>query len=168
MFHLEICVVAVILTSTSALDLCSDKHEGPCKKSSSCEPLVTPMNSTHLRVNWENVFEEGCEDSHIETMEIETKENRTTAKRKTVTLSQKETFVKVSPCQQHIITVKMIMTDTYGHAQGRSFLTTPAVEYNKIEQKSEKYPFDDLLGSKVVPKICLKAKQGCCKLLLNC
>ena len=126
----DIFMMSVILTSASAFD-CSDPHHGPCKKSSQCEPLVTPMNSTHLRINWENVFEEGCEDGYIEKMEIETNEETTTVTHKKVKLSQKETFVKANPCLQHIIYIKLFMTDTYRATHGRSFLTTPAY---KIQQ----------------------------------
>ena len=86
MIHLDVCVIAVILTSTSALDLCSDPHKGPCKKTSQCEPSVIPMNSTHLLVNWENVLSEGCQESHIENMDIVILENGSSVRqfRKTV------------------------------------------------------------------------------------
>ena len=133
MFHLDIFMIAVILTSASALPLCSDDHKGPCKRTNQCQPSVTPENSTHLLVNWENVFEEGCEDGYIEKMEIETREETTTSvTHKKVKLSQKETLVKANPCLQHIITVKMIMTPTYSRTYGRGALRTPAMDYNKI------------------------------------
>ena len=159
MFHPGVCIIAVILTSTWASDVwdCSDTHEGPCKRMNQCRPLVTPMNSTHLRVNWENVFEEGCEDGFIEKMEIETKEETTTVTHKKVKLSQKETFVKANPCLQHIIYIKLFMTGSYSANHSRSFVTTPAMEYNKIEQESDNYPFGGLLSTTVVPEICLKA-----------
>jgi len=158
MLRCDISVIAFILTLASAvaLDLCSDTHKGPCKRSSQCELLATPGNSTHLKVNWENVLEEGCEDNHIQNMAIETLENTTTGTKTIVNLSQKETFVRANPCLQHIIHVKMIMTQTYSDTYGRSFLATPAMMYNKIEVRNEKYPFGGLLNVTAVPKICLK------------
>ena len=156
MFHLDICVVAVILTSTSALDLCSDPHGGPCKKTNKCEPSVTPKNSTHLLVNWENVFEEGCE-SHIKKMEIVILEKKSTEKRKAVSLSQKESVVLANPCLAHIVRIELFLTDSYSGSYGRNNLRSPSIEYNKIERESEKYPFGGLLITTVVPKICLKA-----------
>ena len=158
----DICVIAIILASASAdiqsndLDLCSDTHDGPCKRSSQCEPLVIPKNSTHLRVNWENAFE-GCEDSHIEKMVIEIVENLTTTTRETVKLSQKEASVEANPCLQHIIRVKLSMTSAYRFTHGRSYLKSLPFGYNKVEPENDKYPFGGLLQIKVVPKICLKA-----------
>ena len=160
MIHLGVYVIALILTSTSALDLCSDRHKGPCKKTSQCEPSVIPMNSTHLLVNWENVFSQECEESHIdkiEVVEIVNLENVSKINRNAVSRSQKETVVLADPCLAHIIGVSLFMTDDYSATFGRSFLQSPLTEYNKIEQGNEKYPFGGLLGIKVVPQICLKA-----------
>jgi len=155
MFVPNIFLVAFILTSASAFDPCYDSHKGPCKKTSQCLPLVTPMNSTHLRVNWEKVFE-GCKDSHIKKMKIEVEENTSSRKEQTATLSQKETFVQADPCLQHNIRVRLILTQSYSDEYGRRFLQSSSLTYNKIELKNEKYPFGGLLNITVVPKICLK------------
>ena len=154
MFHLDLCVIALILTSTSAWNFCSDPHKGPCKKTNQCKPSVMPMNSTHLLVNWENIVSEGCEESHIEKMEIVILES--TEKRKTVPVSQKETLVLANPCLAHIVRVELFLTESYARTYGRNSLRSASTEYNKIEPANEKYPFGGLLGNKVVPQICLK------------
>ena len=62
-------MVTAIPTLTSAYD-CNDIHKGPCKKTSQCEPVVMPKNTTHLVVEWENFLEESCEQRYIQDIKI--------------------------------------------------------------------------------------------------
>ena len=77
-------------------------------------------------------------------------------KRKEVSVNQKETAVLADPCSQHTIRVELFLTQIYSSTHGRNYLRSPSIEYNKIEPANEKYPFEGLLGKKVVQQICLK------------
>merc|ERR1711990_259053 len=121
MFFPKICViVTLILTLSSALDLCSDPHEGPCKRSTHCAPGVTPENSTHLRINWDNIFD-GCQEKHIEKMEIQINEGDSSEpKNEIVTFGNGKAVVLADPCLMQTITISLIMTLSYSNTNGRS------------------------------------------------
>ena len=154
----QFCIIALILTSASALDLCSDPHDGPCKKSSQCSPNVTPANSTHMLVNWENAFK-GCQDEHIEKTEIQIKRKvgpTGPSETRTVTVtSQEKTFhVEANPCLRQTIAIILVMKQKYSEDYGRGAIRTPGFQYNS--RKNGNYPFGGLLANEVVPSICLK------------
>ena len=150
---------AMVLSSASNQfyvdDLCPDAHKGPCKRSSQCEPFITPSNSTHLLVNWEDVFK-GCQKEHIERMEVEISKGKSKMKIN-ISVSQDSATIKADPCLQHDIVITMIMTKNYSDTYGRGVIRTPTFRYNS--RKSMNYPFGGLLATQVLPKICLK-KNG--------
>ena len=140
-------------SSKTSLDICRDAHKGPCKRSSQCFPKITPSNSTHLLVNWEDVFE-GCESSHIEQMEIQIRRGESHQ----VDFKQKHANFEANPCLKHTIVIRMFMAQSYAVSYGRSLLKNPYFEYNQIDVQNINYPFSGLLQTEVISKICLKKK----------
>ena len=156
MHNLIVIFFAMVSSSASnqfyVYDLCPDAHKGPCKRSSQCEPFITPSNSTHLLINWEDVFE-GCQKKHLERIEVEINKGVTKMKINT-SVNEDSASVKANPCLQHDIVITMIMTQNYSDIYGRGVVRTPTFRYNS--RKSMNYPFGGLLATQVVPKICLK------------
>ena len=154
---IKLCITALILiiAASANQDLCPDKHEGPCTRSSQCLPLVTPKNSTHLLVNWENVFE-GCKKKDLERMEIIIQENESPKESKVVTINQEKTFLlEASPCLKQTITIVVVMSQKYTDEHRRAAIRTPGFQYNN-RHKDKNYPFGGLLANEVLPSICLK------------
>ena len=154
MFLSKVVIISILLKSVTST--CVDHHKGPCKRTDQCEPLVTPINSTHLLVNWEKAFNEDCEESHVEEIVIIVQRDRIT-KRKKVSSDQKETSVEADPCLSHSIRVVMKLKPSYSSSHKRSTLKSPSTNYNRESQQDDSYPFGGLLSLRVVPKICLKA-----------
>ena len=153
MFLSKIVIISILLKSVTST--CVDHHKGPCKRSDQCEPLVTPINSTHLLVNWEKAFHEDCEMSYVEEIVIIVQRYGIT-KRKKVSSDQKETSVEGDPCLLHSIRVVMKLKPSYSSSHKRSTLKSPSTNYNRESQQDDSYPFGGLLSLRVVPKICLK------------
>ena len=116
-------------------------------------PKITASNSTHLLVNWEDVFD-GCESSQIERMEIQIKRGESHQ----VDFKEKYANFEANPCLLHTIVIRMFMAQSYAVSYGRSFLKSPYFEYNKFDGQNSNYPFSSLLQTEVISKICLKEK----------
>ena len=131
MVRFEIFMSAALLTSASAY-VCNDVHKGPCKKTSQCEPKVTPKNTTHLLVNWENVLEKGCEQKYIldtKIVVIEEGFNSRFQNTKRVPANMKSTTVEADPCKSHLVVVKIDFTLDYSNIHQRSRVVSPNIEY---------------------------------------
>ena len=89
----------------------SDGHAGPCKKSSNCQPMVIPSNSTHLNISWKGVFE-GCRDDHIEVADVVVTQGRR-SRNVYVNLSQESVTVKADPCFHHSFKIYLSFTESY-------------------------------------------------------
>ena len=151
-------MIAALLTSASAY-VCNDVHKGPCKKTRHCDPKVTPKNTTHLLVNWENILEESCEQKYILDIKIAVIEEGFHSRfqnTKRVPANMKSTTVEADPCKSHIVVVKIDFTQDYNSNHGRSRVQSPNVEYNKIVDNEFLDPFGGLLTTEVLPKVCLK------------
>ena len=153
MFLSKFVIIFILLESVTST--CVDHHKGPCKRTDQCEPLVTPINSTHLLVNWEKAFNEDCEESYVEEIVIIVQRDGIT-KRTKVSSDRKETSVEGDPCLFHSIRVVMKLKPSYSSSHKRSTLKSPSTNYNRESQQDDSYPFGGLLSLKVVPKICLK------------
>ena len=158
----KIFMIAALLTSASAY-VCNDVHKGPCKKTRHCDPKVTPKNTTHLLVNWENILEESCEQKYILDIKIVVIEegfNSRFQNTKRVPANMKSTTVEADPCKSHIVVVKIDFTPDYANIHGRSRAQSPNLEYNKIKNRKEFLdPFGGLLTTEVLPKVCLKRTE---------
>ena len=114
MFLSDLCLIAAVLTSASASDLCkNDHHKDPCKKTSQCVPIVRPASTTHLLVNWENTFEESCEPKHIKGMKIEVVDAIQKGNIIWVPFNMKSTIVEADPCKSLNVSVKFEFTQDY-------------------------------------------------------
>ena len=151
-FGLFVLMLVSSASSQTSQDPCLDDHDGPCKRSSQCQPKITPSNSTHLLVNWEEVSE-GCE-SHIESIRITTTNWKSFEAFK---FEQKyDSVVEANPCLHHSIAIGLIMTQSYIERYGRGYMSIPSTEYNTIERQDSNYPYGGLLQKEMLPKICLK------------
>ena len=138
-------------------DFCSDQHAGPCKRSSQCWPLVTPSNSTHLRVSWKNVFE-GCEDAQIKEAILAFRlNNRTSPTTIPIKRGQLNVSVEANPCIQHSFQVLLFMTKNYSNAYVRESVLSEKFHYNSEE--NENYPYSGLLATELLPKICVSENR---------
>ena len=121
---------------------------------------MTPKNTTHLLVNWENILEESCEQKYILDIKIVVIEegfNSRFQNTKRVPANMKSTTVEADPCKSHIVVVKIDFTPDYANIHGRSRAQSPNLEYNKIKNRKEFLdPFGGLLTTEVLPKVCLK------------
>ena len=142
-----------------SVNQCSDHHDGPCKKSSHCLPLVTPSNSTHLIVSWKNVFE-GCRDEHIEEAIVAYRHKNTTLVIP-INRGQKQVSVAANPCLQHTFQMFLFLTQSYTDSYKRESVRSGKFHYNNEE--NENYPYSGLLASHletlVLPNICLKENR---------
>jgi len=150
----------LMLSTTSASAYgCTDVHKGPCKRTSQCEPVVMPKNTTHLVVEWENFLEESCEQKYIEDIKIVVMEESSNKNTKTVPANMKSTTVEADPCKSHLVIVKFDFTQDYNNNHGRSRVQSPNFKYNKIVDNEFLDPFGGLLTTEVLPRVCLK-KNG--------
>ena len=134
MFLSKVVIISILLKSVTST--CVDHHKGPCKRTDQCEPLVTPINSTHLLVNWEKAFNEDCEESYVEEIVIIVQRDRIT-KRKKVSSDQKETSVEADPCLSHSIRVVMKLKPSYSSSQKSSSLKSPSTTNFVPDRKIE-------------------------------
>ena len=138
-------------------DVCSDQHPGPCKRSSQCSPLVTPSNSTHLRVSWKNVFE-GCEDAQIKEAILAFRLNeRISPTTILIKRGQENDSVEANPCLRHSFQVLLFMTKNYSDTYVRESVLSAIFQYNSEE--NENYPYSGLLATELLPKICVSENR---------
>ena len=134
MFLSKVVIISILLKSVTST--CVDHHKGPCKRTDQCEPLVTPINSTHLLVNWEKAFHEDCEESYIEEIVIIVQRDGIT-KRKKVSSDRKETSVEADPCFSYSIRVVMKLKPSYSSSQKSSSLKSPSTTNFVPDRKIE-------------------------------
>ena len=137
----------------SGTQQCSDRHAGPCKLSSQCQPTVTPSNSTHLFVSWKDVFE-GCQDKHIAEAVLAFTEDGGSPKVIDINRGQLNVSVEADPCLQYTFQFLLFFTQSYEDTHGRQGERSAKNEYNKEGNKN--YPYGGLLATEVLPNICLK------------
>ena len=138
-------LITTIHTLASAYD-CNDGHKGPCKKTSQCEPVVMPKNTTHLVVRWENFLEESCEQRYIQEIRIVVVEKGYNEDIKIVPANMKSTTVEADPCKSHLVVVKIDFTLDYSNIHGRIRVQSPNVLYNKIVDNEFLDTFGGLLS----------------------
>ena len=104
------------------------KESESCRRSCGGEILnVTPVNSTHIQISWEGVFE-GCSDTNVENIYV--RKYRTLSLRMENTkYSDKRVQVELSPCLHH----RMMVTLDLGKSR---YLASDSVIYNELKYEA--------------------------------
>ena len=94
--HVFITLLTVLATST----LIQGKEGSECKLSSNpdeARPVVTPYNSSHIKVSWDKVFQ-GCRQEDAASLNVISGIIITPVK-----LDQEEVLFRHSPCLEHSV-----------------------------------------------------------------
>ena len=130
----------------------------------STRPYITVANSTHIRINWENSFNEKCDDGEVKNAKLRIRRVNADysydpiAETIPVSFDEKQVEIKADPCLLHdLIRVEV----KHGHRNVISYWAGYNSESSKSCTRFEpEYLYGGLLKEKVFNKTCKKKSGG--------
>ena len=129
-------------------------------------PYMTVANSTHIRINWENSFNEKCDDGEVKNAKLRIRRVNAdyyydpTPETIPVSFNEKKVDIEADPCLQHDM-IRIELKHGQPHRNVISYWTG----YNSESSKSctafeSEYLYGGLLKEKVFNKTCKKNDGG--------